>query len=52
MNCEKCGRHLDYRDEFDSYYCWLCGVWTERECTDPNCEFCKDRPDYPEAAQP
>lgn len=37
-----------YSEKYDSYYCIDCNRWIEPKCSDPNCEFCKDRPDKPQ----
>jgi len=34
-----------YSRKYDSYYQASTGKWVEKKCSDPNCEFCKDRPD-------
>ncbi len=45
--CSKCGRERSYSDRFDSFYCSQCDIWSETKCSDPECSFCKDRPDRP-----
>ena len=45
----KCLNTLSYNEEFDSYYCNVCNEWTEKNCNDPTCVFCKDRPERPNA---
>jgi hypothetical protein len=31
----------------DCYACMQCDEWLEEKCTDPDCEFCKRRPERP-----
>ena len=46
-NSCKCGSQRKYDNDYDAYYCGPCNVWAEEKCTDPNCEFCPDRPEVP-----
>lgn len=40
-----CANRTPLRDErYDAYYCTKCMQWLEAGCTDPRCEFCRDRP--------
>lgn len=34
-----------YSHKYDSYYNPDTGEWLEQKCSDPDCEFCADRPD-------
>jgi hypothetical protein len=34
-------------DKYDAYTCIQCDIWLEKRCKDPECEFCKDRPERP-----
>ena len=43
-NCE---HPRSYCPRFDAYYCERCDVWKEDRCSDPDCEFCKGRPEKP-----
>jgi len=44
----KCGwAAVNYSIEFDAHYCPLCGEWVDHVCADPDCAFCKDRPEKP-----
>ena len=45
--CEKCGKDTLINSRYDAAYCPHCNIWTEKGCSDPECEFCKDRPDKP-----
>lgn len=47
MTCEKCGSRLKHSERHDAFYCPRCDEWTERKCRDPDCEFCRDRPEKP-----
>ena len=39
---------LGYSERYDSFYCKKCMVWLERGCSDEECEFCSERPGFPE----
>ncbi len=47
-HCIHCGTKRDYSEKYDSYYCSKCNHWLNIICPDRKCEFCKDRPRYPE----
>ena len=34
-----------YFEEYDAYYNFREGTWTEEKCKDKTCEYCKNRPD-------
>jgi hypothetical protein len=35
-------------ERYDKYACLVCDRWLDdRKCEDPNCCFCKDRPEKP-----
>ena len=36
---------VGYSRKYDSYYDLMTGEWAEEKCIDPDCEYCKDRPD-------
>lgn len=39
---------MAYSERYDAYYDDETGEWLENKCGDPDCEFCKGRPDkYP-----
>jgi hypothetical protein len=42
-----CWKTAKRSEKFDCYYCEQCQKWLESNCKDPNCEFCKDRPEVP-----
>ncbi len=49
--CTKCGDRAQYdswEDGYDAYYCESCNEWITEKCSDPECEFCATRPDYPD----
>lgn len=45
--CPTCGAPTRHDDTFDSYACDRCDKWLEGRCNDPECEFCRARPDTP-----
>lgn len=36
-----------YSAEHDAAYCPICDIWLEQKCSDPECSYCKDRPEKP-----
>ena len=34
-----------YSEEYDAEYIAETGEWIEGKCSDPNCEFCANRPE-------
>lgn len=47
MTCKKCGTKLEHSQEHDAFYCPKCNEWAEKRCWDPDCEFCRGRPEKP-----
>jgi hypothetical protein len=45
--CNRCGHKTERSGEFDALYCASCNRWTERTCSQPDCEFCTKRPERP-----
>lgn len=45
--CPSCGANKYYNDKYDALFCLKENKWLETGCHDPECEFCKDRPDKP-----
>lgn len=46
--CSKNIEHVVMRSEkYDDYACLQCNEWLYKPCTDPGCEFCKNRPERP-----
>jgi len=48
--CSVCGRVERYFFKYDALCCFTCDEWIESSCSDPDCEFCASRPDYPSEA--
>ena len=46
----KCGASLAYNEKHDADYCPECDEWVSGQCEDPECEFCRDRPEKPSQA--
>lgn len=44
-----CGKRGDHDERHDAYFCSDCNKWLESGCDDPECSFCKDRPEKPTA---
>jgi hypothetical protein len=40
-----CKHKSIYIEKYDGYACLICGEWMEKQCSDPQCEYCKDRPE-------
>jgi hypothetical protein len=36
---------FEYSEEYDAYYIVETGEWIEGKCSDPNCEYCVNRPE-------
>jgi hypothetical protein len=36
---------IRYSTKHDAYYDAATGKWLEKPCGDPNCDFCRDRPE-------
>jgi len=45
--CSECKFELVYYDKFDTYFCPACNRWTESRCSDPDCNYCLNRPEKP-----
>ena len=46
--CFHCKTKRAYSPRYDTYFCPECLYWLEKICPNRDCEFCKDRPKYPE----
>jgi hypothetical protein len=46
-HCPRCGELGAYNWEHDAYFCVKCVIWIERECGDPDCTYCANRPPEP-----
>lgn len=44
---EQCCSSKVYSPEYDAYYCKFCNVWLENKCSNEDCEFCSQRPEFP-----
>lgn len=42
-----CAHPRSYSARWDAYYCSECDKWFEGVCGDPDCEFCRGRPERP-----
>ncbi|MBR6770588.1 MAG: hypothetical protein IKM28_05020 [Lachnospiraceae bacterium] len=48
--CPLCGQRTRlYVYQYDAVCCLSCNQWLETGCSDPNCEFCRKRPETPYA---
>jgi rubrerythrin len=36
---------IEYNKKYDTYVCVTCNEYIEGICSDPDCEFCSNRPD-------
>ena len=45
--CSTCGENKHFNYEYDALFCIKENKWLETGCNDPECQFCKDRPDKP-----
>lgn len=39
-----CGAVGERSPYWDAYYCQVSGVWLEKQCDDPECIYCVERP--------
>lgn len=44
---ESCLILLKYDEIYDAWYCPACNEWAEKQCSDPRCEYCANRPNRP-----
>ncbi|AYO31667.1 hypothetical protein D2962_14630 [Biomaibacter acetigenes] len=45
--CKRCNKFLIHYDRYDAFFCAFCNIWTEGKCSDPSCQFCRNRPERP-----
>ncbi len=45
--CVACANKRIYYNNFDAFFCADCNIWLESNCSDPACEYCRNRPDKP-----
>ena len=50
--CSRVVHEKLYSKEFDTDYCKSCNSWLEDKCDDINCEYCINRPLFPNDYQP
>jgi len=46
-SCIDAGHLVGRSERYDAYACAHCNIWLEPRCSDPECEFCADRPELP-----
>ena len=51
MSKHDCGTELELNGKHDATFCPACDEWTEVACKNPECEFCRDRPEKPSEVQ-
>ncbi len=49
--CGKCGEQLRTDFKHQAYFCPQCKEWLTEKCSNPECEYCKDRPNVPNFSQ-
>lgn len=47
MKCDKCLQLAKFSEHWDCYFCPKCNMWLEDKCYEPDCPYCKDRPEKP-----
>jgi len=52
MNNLCCQLPKSYSEEYDCYFCKSCNTWSEDKCDDINCEYCINRPVFPNDYHP
>lgn len=45
--CPKCNATKIYHEGFDAHFCPECNEWQEPACSDPECDYCSQRPAHP-----
>jgi hypothetical protein len=45
MNDTQCKHEVHYSEKHDAKYCVRCLSWLEGRCSDPDCEYCSERPE-------
>ena len=47
--CKICGskEFAMLNEQYDAYHCTKCNVWIEKQCGDPSCSYCTNRPEKP-----
>lgn len=47
-----CGHKIKYDWRYDVNFCPECDEWIEKNCLDPNCSYCNNRPLKPSISGP
>jgi len=42
-----CGHAPIYSERYDAYFCPVDNCWDSKECGDPSCKRCRERPERP-----
>lgn len=45
--CNECNHQQIYYEKYDAFFCASCNQWKEERCSDPQCSFCRNRPEFP-----
>ncbi|MDD4564211.1 MAG: hypothetical protein PHE79_01800 [Eubacteriales bacterium] len=45
--CKVCNQNLILYKKYDALFCPECNQWAESKCSDPDCVYCRNRPDKP-----
>ena len=45
--CKQCGTNTVWNAKLDTIFCPRCNIWLEKKCTEPDCEYCQNRPEFP-----
>lgn len=45
--CDTCGSRKVYYEKYDAKFCPQENKWLENNCFDPQCDYCKNRPEKP-----
>lgn len=45
--CPICNNRLIYNDKYDCNFCPECNEWSTQKCQDPECCYCRTRPETP-----
>ncbi len=47
LACPTCNATTIYHEGADAHFCPECNEWLERACSDPECDYCSQRPLHP-----
>lgn len=45
--CDTCGSKKVYYEKYDANFCPQENKWIDNNCLDPQCDYCKNRPEKP-----